>query len=229
MSFIEKIYYCICIRKNRFRYSAFGREANRTLKSLEVPSSTPNWVKTISIIEFKNPIQSILNNKINLNYKSWHLFRYPDIFNIERGYYNKRPVKYGNINFVSASTQNNGVSDKLSEDIIEKLYDGNCITVANNGHVGAAFYQKEKFTCSHDVNVLRIKNKEMNVFIGMFLIPLINLEKLHYHYGRKWRFERMEKTTIKLPINAIGEPDWIFMENYIKSLNYSNLLISTIS
>lgn len=28
----------------------------------------------------------------------------------------------------------------------------------------------------------------------------------------------------KLPINKDGEPDWDFMEDYIKSLNYSNNL-----
>ncbi|EHW1978109.1 restriction endonuclease [Salmonella enterica] len=41
----EKLYYCSCIRKNRNRYS-YGRQANRTLKSLLVPSvsSIPEWV-----------------------------------------------------------------------------------------------------------------------------------------------------------------------------------------
>ena len=43
----EKLYYCCCIKQNRFRYSAFGREANRTLKDLLVPdySCIPDFVK----------------------------------------------------------------------------------------------------------------------------------------------------------------------------------------
>ena len=41
-----KLYYCLCIEANRFRYSTFGREANRTLKKLLVPTveSVPDWV-----------------------------------------------------------------------------------------------------------------------------------------------------------------------------------------
>jgi len=47
MSIDEKLYYCLCIEANRFRYSTFGREANRTLKNLMVPSrdSLPKWVE----------------------------------------------------------------------------------------------------------------------------------------------------------------------------------------
>lgn len=43
----EKLYYCCCIKQNRFRYSAFGREANRTLKDILVPdySCVPDFVK----------------------------------------------------------------------------------------------------------------------------------------------------------------------------------------
>lgn len=46
MSLDEKLYYCLSIEANRFRYSTFGREANRTLKYLLVPTreSVPSWV-----------------------------------------------------------------------------------------------------------------------------------------------------------------------------------------
>jgi hypothetical protein len=43
----QKLYYCACIRANRYRYS-YGRQANKTLKSLMVPrvKSIPTWVST---------------------------------------------------------------------------------------------------------------------------------------------------------------------------------------
>lgn len=46
MSLDEKLYYCLCIQANRFRYSTYGREANRTLRGLLVPSrgAIPKWV-----------------------------------------------------------------------------------------------------------------------------------------------------------------------------------------
>lgn len=37
MSFGEKLFYCLAIKHNKFRYSTFGREANRTLRELPVP------------------------------------------------------------------------------------------------------------------------------------------------------------------------------------------------
>ncbi len=50
MSLDEKLYYCLCIEANRFRYSTYGREANRTLRTLPLPSrsAVPDWVEGIS-------------------------------------------------------------------------------------------------------------------------------------------------------------------------------------
>jgi len=41
----QKLFYCMCIRANKYRYN-YGRQANRTLKDLLIPdpSEIPNWV-----------------------------------------------------------------------------------------------------------------------------------------------------------------------------------------
>ena len=67
-------------------------------------------------------------------------------------------------------------------------------------------------------------------------------EKYRFSYGRKWTVESsMKKTVIKLPIkyNADGTPffdathkyscegsvpDWVWMENHMKSLPYGDRL-----
>ena len=36
MSDAVKLYYCMCLRKNKYRYS-YGRQANETLKDLQIP------------------------------------------------------------------------------------------------------------------------------------------------------------------------------------------------
>lgn len=50
MSLDEKLFYCLCIEHNKFRYSTFGREDNRTLKSLLVPArhDVPTWVSGVA-------------------------------------------------------------------------------------------------------------------------------------------------------------------------------------
>ncbi len=51
----QKLYYCACIRANRYRYSN-GRQANKTLKTLMVPQvkSIPSWVS--------NGLERVVNN-----------------------------------------------------------------------------------------------------------------------------------------------------------------------
>ena len=162
------------------------------------------------------------NNKktLDLSDRKWKYFNYADIFSIERGFYNKRPEEVGNLNFVSASRENNAVTDKLDKQVVSKVFKSNCITVVNNGYAGEAFYQREEFTCSHDVNILRIKDYTLTENIAMFLITIIKKEKSKFNYGRKWRVKRMKKSTIKLPVNDAGKPDWEFMERYIVGLKY---------
>jgi hypothetical protein len=41
----EKLYYCCCLRANKYRFN-YGRQANRTLKDILIPApgSLPEWV-----------------------------------------------------------------------------------------------------------------------------------------------------------------------------------------
>jgi hypothetical protein len=56
----------------------------------------------------------------------------------------------------------------------------------------------------------------------MFLITIIRKEKFRFNYGRKWHMQRMKESKIKLPVTKAGKPDWIYMENYIKQLPFSD-------
>lgn len=240
MSFSEKIFYCKAIESNRFRYTSHGREANATLDNILVPEQVP-----LEFLKFKYIIpnaSSILTKKISFNSK-WKIFKYggdSGVFEIKNGYYNKKPeqTEIGNIPFIGATIYNNGVTGYFSlfdientqkstggsdHDLNQKIFKGNCITVSNNGtDVGNAFYQKNDFTCSHDVNVLYLRDREWNKYIAMFICTLIQLEKYRWAYGRKWRPSRMPYSEIRLPVDSKGNPDWLFMENYIKSLPYSS-------
>lgn len=48
MSLQEKLYYCMVIRANRYRFN-YGRQANRTLKDIQIParSEVPAWVNSV--------------------------------------------------------------------------------------------------------------------------------------------------------------------------------------
>lgn len=163
----------------------------------------------------------------------WKEFKFTDIFNIKCGFYNKKPnsEKNGKIPFIGATEYNNGITEFYSyenilntsktgkepnESIERKIFPGNCLCVTNNGSVGFAYYQKIPFTCTHDVNPLYLKDYKLNKYIAMFLIATIEKQRVCFMYARKWRPCRMVKSKLLLPVNSKGEPDYKFMEEYIK-------------
>ena len=172
-----------------------------------------------------NP-KSLSETKIKLNTSNWKWFSYDDIFEIKKGKrLTKADMQDGSIPYIGAIDSNNGISAYISND--EHLHQGNTITVSYNGSIAEAFYQTTKFWATDDVNVLYPKFA-LNRYIAMFLITLIHREKYRFNYGRKWDKELMEASLIKLPAVKIApneyEPNWRFMEDYIKSLPYSSCL-----
>lgn len=173
-------------------------------------------------------------NRLSLNDVEWREFNISDLFVIKDGYYNKKPPRiYVNekLPFLGATAFNNGITEFYSEDIIDawdkvgnknsidasrRFFEGNCITIVNNGSVGNVYYQPHRFTCSHDMTPLYLKNKILNKELAMFLIQCLERTGKTYTYARKWRPKRIRKSKVFLPIDEFEEPHWLFMESYIK-------------
>lgn len=168
-----------------------------------------------------------------------------DIFEIRKGFYNKKPPCYenGNIPFIGATDSNNGITgfsdyetidanSKIgygpNESIDRKIFPGNAICVTNNGSVGYAYYQPSEFTCTHDVNPLYLKNIALNRHLAMFLIACIEKQRVCFTYARKWRPKRMVHSKLMLPIDEAEQPDWSFMENFMKEVE-NDALNTTLS
>lgn len=180
-----------------------------------------------------------LNNEVDKNVE-WKEFLFPEIFKIKKGFYNKKPESSneGKIPFLGATANNNGITEfyTISEiknnsktgrepnhPLNKKIFPGNCIAVTNNGSVGYAYYQTTDFTCSHDINPLYLRNQELNREIAFFLITAIEKQRICFEYARKWRPMRMVKSKILLPVNKKGNPDYEYMENYIKQIEQRKL------
>lgn len=177
---------------------------------------------------------------MKIDFSNWKEFKYSDIFEIKKGFYNKKPehTSEGNIPFLGATEKNNGVTEYYSiEDIKNasktgndknsslelKLFPPHSLCITNNGSVGFAYYQDQVFTCSHDVNPLYIKKGTFNKYTALFVATIIKKDRYRWAYGRKWRPDRMKDSTIMLPTDSKGNPDWDFMELYMKSLKFKNL------
>lgn len=145
---------------------------------------------------------------------NWKMFCLDEIFEIKKG---KRLTKAdminGEIPYIGATDSNNGITAKISNN--EHLHPANTITVSYNGSIAEAYYQTKKFWATDDVNVLYPKF-EMNLYSALFLTTIINKEKYRFNYGRKWDKELMKKSLIKLPVNEECNPDWQWIEDYVK-------------
>jgi len=216
----QMLYYAYVIENNKYRFN-YGRQANKTLKNILIPdiSELPDFVNRILISDYQFEKEPIIDKQISLNTCNWKWFRYDEIFEIKKG---KRLTKAdmidGDINYIGATDSNNGITAKISND--EHIHNSNTITVSYNGSIAETFYQDKPFWATDDVNVLYPKF-ELNQYIAIFLCTLIYKEKYRFNYGRKWDKEMMNKSQIKLPVTKEDKPNWQFMEDYVKSLNYS--------
>jgi len=241
----QLLFYAACITENRFRYS-YGRQANRTLKDLLVPSVSdiPSFVSEVDLSVFEGSDRALSSGEPgDLNPAAWHKFRYDEVFIIKKGYYNKKPPTYDGVDkipFIGATEYRNGVTSYVSPSdlknfdkdgsqrgrdcLTKKIFPAKCVTISNNGSVGEAFYQGKAFTCSHDVNPIYLKDKSVDFSpeIGLFISAVIRADKYRWGYGRKWRPIRMPMSTIRLPVKDSGAPDWEFMERYVRVLPFSS-------
>lgn len=217
MTFQEKLFYCMCIQNNAYRYS-YGRQANKTLKDIEVPDNAPEWVNCTSIA----PITTQNIRPVLPHQRRWAEYRMGDLFRFVKGRrLTKADMIDGNTNYLGAISENNGVRQHIQVDP-EDISAPNCITVNYNGSVGEAFYQSEPFWASDDVNILYADGWEMNKYNALFIVTVIKANRYRFSYGRKWTLEKMKDTMLKLPQAEDGTPDFVYMEEYIKALPYGD-------
>ena len=152
--------------------------------------------------------------------KEWGEFFIEDIAQIVSGrdiYETER--KKGLVPYISATANNNGIGYFVGN--TNETLEENCLSVNRNGSVGYAFYHNYKALFSNDCRKLRLKNK--SPFVGKFISRIITGQKDKYGYGYKMGTGRIKRQKILLPIDKKGEPDYVYMENYIKKLEYNKL------
>lgn len=151
---------------------------------------------------------------LNLTDREWNGFLLTDIFVIKPGKrLTKSDMSSGTRPFIGATESNNGITNYVSNTNVSL---DKCVLGVNyNGSVVETFYHPYECIFSDDVKRFRLKNREGNRFIFLFLKTTIVQQKSKYAYGYKFNEQRMNKQSILLPINDVDEPDWAFMEQYI--------------
>lgn len=220
MTLVEKLFYCCSIMENKYKYS-YGRQANKTLKDIELPDEIPEWVYNVDLKSYYKAIKTNVQHKnLELDTSNWKEFEINQLFDVT----GTRTTKIddlietgiGSKPYVTTQATNNGVRGFY--DYSTEL--GNVITI-DSAVLGFTSYQANDFSASDHVEKL-IPRFAINKYIGLFLSTIINQERYRYSYGRKFNQVKIRNTKIKLPVTIEDTPDWDYMENFIKQLPYSD-------
>jgi hypothetical protein len=122
------------------------------------------------------------------------------------------------VSYVTRTDENNGVSMYVQALDYQGLEKANAITIGDT--TATIFFQEHEFITGPHIIVIRAD--WLNVYTANFIITILNQEKYRYPvFGRAFTKDLIKQTKVYLPIDKDGNPDYRFMEDYIKSLPFS--------
>ena len=128
---------------------------------------------------------------------------------------NKLNQSEGNIPYITRSEENNGINLFVSDEQNSKYQKdtGGVITIGLDTQT--VFYQPQEFYTGQNIQIL--KNEKLSKFSSLFIIPLLKIQMEKFNWGGNGAtLTRLKRTRIVLPIDSYGNPNWKFMEDYIK-------------
>lgn len=156
-------------------------------------------------------------SKLTLDSVEWGEFRIKDVFEVanSKPYHKDKLMLCNNgIEYVTRTSQNNGVEDIVSLESNYILNEANSISLgAENADF---FYHENKYLTGNKMYC--IKNQYINKFNGLFLVNIFrnSIKGAGFGYGKGLTGTRFKTRYILLPIDDNGNPNWKFMEDYIK-------------
>ena len=187
---------------------------------------------------------------MNLDFSSWRAFAIGSVFTI----YNGRGITSseieenpGTLNAVQSGEENNGVIGKISADYCREndyvFTENPCLTVARTGSAGFVSFQANGCVVGDSAKILQLRYENASTAVYLFLQSILNKNRFKFSYGRKVTEAKYARDLIDLPVEVDESgspvidptstyssegyiPDWQFMEDFIKSLEYKPLSTS---
>lgn len=215
------------------KYEAFTEELNKHIKTdfvVSLPATSdgqPDWnymesyMKAV-MVESEKSLENLKkadDTKHLIDVSGWGEFDITELFDMSlpKGDLQVKKVEDGDIPLITPSNFNNGMIQRISEHSKSTLYDKGSLTVDMFGN---AYYQEEDFfvTAHGHVNVL-IPKMTLNVYTGTFLASTIRTMFFDkYGFNEMCTQKVLKVESIWLPVTSTGEPDWQYMEDYMKQI-----------
>lgn len=225
--------YLVSVLRASLKESSYSDQISSTVLpdlTIKLPidnNGKPDWeymeqyMKNIEkhVNESLKGLKSCSGEKNSIKSDLWGSFVIEDIFKIKRPKARSQSnYEEGEIPFVASGNYNNGVLKHLKPKENELLDKGNCITLSPVD--GSAFYQKKDFLGRGGAgsSIILLYNKNLNENNGIFIATIIHRVCNKYGYNDMGSQDSLKKEVIKLPMDKSGNPDWDYMEQYIKQL-----------
>ena len=229
------LFICTIINKETYKYSygraVYSNEIQRMIIKLPSTSSgEPDWQymeEFMGGLHCEPITTSVQSSHLPLEAEKWGEFRVGDLF--EKPYkalaHTKEDFDWEetltdcSLPYVSRTESNNAVDGyAVNKGNILGIESGNAIAIGDT--TSTISYQENEFVCGDHIVVLRAD--WLNKWTGLFITTILQRERYRYSYGRAFVMSLIENTIIRLPIALDGSPDWQWMEDYMKSLPYSD-------
>lgn len=222
---------CILKQKKKFEYGYKFNGDRMKEQIIQLPilyDGTPDYsymeeymkqMEVKVLRRYKNYLQTkkLEANSKNLKCNHWKEFPISDIGEILSGqdiYESER--KGGKNPYVTATALQNGIGYFV--DNTNKTFSEGCISVNRNGSVGYAFFHPYKALFGNDTR--RIYPYNHNRWANFFITRAITQQKDKFGYGLKLGTGRLKKQNIVLPATKDNKPDYDYMENYMRNVEY---------
>jgi hypothetical protein len=229
------LYIVTILTNEQYKYS-YGRaylmdRIKDTMIKLPVDSDdNPDWQFMEDYIKSLRHKPLITKNKSgqvpDLNVQTWKEFRVGDLFHCSNGtMYDNLTIEPedNSVEYYTSSEMNNGfegyVTDYNEKDVIRVP----SLTVGSRGNDAVTFYHEGPYIANQNLTVL-LPKKSCSKYAMLFFATVLFQEKPKYSYGRLMSKEKTRDSIVKLPVDSDGNPDWQFMEDYIKALPYGDRL-----
>lgn len=156
--------------------------------------------------------------------KEFSPFLVVDLFTVKKGTQkNMNSLESGSTPLISAKKIDNGFKDFVKTEPKE-VFKGHCITLNNDGDGGAglAFYQPSDYALDTHVTALYPK-ENLSRYQLLYISNCISKQRVLFGHGHSINSSRIAHLTCMLPVDEMGNPDYQYMEHYMKNLEMKML------
>ena len=155
-------------------------------------------------------------SKLKLTDVEWGEFKVKDIFEVTNSKpYHKKNLKITKkgIPYITRTSFNNGL-----EEIVENInvHKNPKNTISLGAENADFFYQSVEYITGNKMYF--IQNDKISKNVGIFLVQSFrhSIKDCGFGYGKGLTGTRFQERIVMLPMDSQGQPNWQFMEDYIK-------------